>query len=326
VEFNRRLTVFEEGRFGSTTPWPIDFSREGLEAEFLWLGDSAAVNQQLWSSFPGVFGHYGVRGAKPGATVFGRYSDPQTGSADQRPVYLAGQFYGAGRVFYLGSGEMWRLRALDDRYFEQLYTRLIRHVSQGRLLLGSSRGMLLVDRDRYLLGGTVVVRAQLSDARFEPLDVSVVTLQVIRPDSTSEALQLTADPSRKGMYAGQFTALQEGTYRLEMTVPDAKDEQLSRRIQVRVPDLERENPQRNDALLSEIAKRSGGIYYVGADAVLGSRGVPPLVNQLQDRTEVTYLAGVTDRDFEHRWMEALLGVICGALCLEWLIRRLSKLA
>ena len=85
---------------------------------------------------------------------------------------MAGQFYGAGRVFYLGSGEMWRLRALDDRYFEQFYTKLIRHVSQGRLLLGSSRGMLLVDRDRYLLGNTVVVRGQLSDAQFEPLDAA----------------------------------------------------------------------------------------------------------------------------------------------------------
>ncbi len=106
---------------------------------------------------------------------------------------------------------MWRLRALDDSYFEQLYTKLIRHVSQGRLLLGSSRGMLLVDRDRYLLGNTVVVRAQLSDAQFEPLDVSSVTLQVIRPDSTTDRLQLMPDPSRKGMYVGQFTALLEGT-------------------------------------------------------------------------------------------------------------------
>jgi hypothetical protein len=326
VEFNRRLSLMEEGRFGSTVPWPIDFGREGLEAEFLWLGENAPMSQQVWSGFPGVYGYYGVRGAKPGATVYGRYSDPESGGGEGRPVYMAGQFYGAGRVFYMGSGEMWRLRALSDSYFEQIYTKLIRHVSQGRLLLGSSRGMLLVDRDRYLLGNTVVVRAQLSNAQFEPLDAPSVTLQVVRPDSTSEGLQLAADPARKGMYVGQFTALQEGTYRLEMTVPESGDEQLSRRIQVKVPDLERENPERNDTLLSEIAKRTGGFYYVGADAVLGARGVPHLVNQLHDRTEVTYLAGITDRAFEQQWMQGLLIVICGTLCLEWLIRRLSKLA
>jgi len=123
-----------------------------------------------------------------------------------------------------------------------------------------------------------------------------------------------------------LTALVEGTYRLELPVPEGNSEVLSRRIQVRVPDLERENPQRNDALLAELAKQTGGMYYVGADAVLGSRGLPPLVNQLQDRTETTYLAGVTDRDFEYDWMRSLLFVVAGALCVEWLIRRLLKLA
>ncbi|REK09430.1 MAG: hypothetical protein DWQ37_18505 [Planctomycetota bacterium] len=326
VEFNRRVVLFEEGRFGSTVPWPIDFTREGLEGEFLWLADSAIASEQIWGEFPGVFGYYSVRGAKPGATVYGRYSDPEAASGNDQPVYLAGQFYGSGRVFYLGSGEIWRLRALDDRYFEQFYTQLIRHVSQGRLLLGSSRGMLLVDRDRYLLGNTVVVRAQLSDPQFEPLDVPSVALEVVRPDSTSETLQMTPDPARKGMYVGQFTALVEGTYRLALPVPDSEDDVLTRRIQVRVPDIERENPERNDALLSELAKRTGGLYYVGAETVLGAAGMPPLPNQLQDRTETTYLAGVTDRDFEFDWMRGLLVFICGALCLEWLIRRLSKLA
>jgi heme/copper-type cytochrome/quinol oxidase subunit 4 len=326
VEFNRRISLMEEGRFGSTTPWPIEFTREGLEAEFLWLSDSAAASQQIWSSFPGVYGYYSVRGAKPGATVYGRYSDPEAGSGNERPVYMAGQFYGAGRVFYLGSGEMWRLRAMSDSYFEQFYTKLVRHVSQGRLLLGSSRGMLLVDRDRYLLGNTVVVRAQLSNVQFEPLDLPSVKLEVIRPDSTSETLQMMPDPARKGMYVGQFTALVEGTYRLEMAVPESDSDQLSRRIQVKVPDLERENPERNDALLSEIARRTGGTYYVGADAVLGVQGMPPLASQLHDRTEVTYLAGIADRDFEHQWLRGLLIAICGLLCFEWLVRRLVKLA
>jgi len=109
-------------------------------------------------------------------------------------------------------------------------------------------------------------------------------------------------------------------------VPQSDSEVLTRRIQVRVPDVERENPERNDALLADVAKRTGGIYYVGADAVLGTKGMPPLVKQLHDRTQTTYLAGVTDRDFDFDWMRGLLVIIAGALCLEWLIRRLSKLA
>ena len=143
-----------------------------------------------------------MRGPKPGATVYARFSDPAGGQGGQQPVYLAGQFYGSGSVFYLGSGEMWRLRAVDDTYFDQFYTKLIRHVSQGRLLRGSTRGVLLVGQDHYMLGNTVEVRAQLTNARLEPLDVPSVNLQVIQPDGAVATVALRPDPSRAGAYLG----------------------------------------------------------------------------------------------------------------------------
>ena len=326
VEFQRRLSILDDAQYGSETAWPIEFSREGTEAEFLWLADSATENRTAWASFDGVYGYYSVKGPKPGTTVYGRYNNPEAGLGDKMPIYFAGHFYGSGRVFYSGSGEMWRLRALDDAYFEQFYTKLIRHVSQGRLLRGSTQGVLLLQRERYSLGDTVVVRAQLSDARHEPLEVASVMIEVTRPDSTSQSLRLVADATRAGMYSGQFTALQEGSYRIDLPVPETVDDQLTRRIQVRVPDLERENSQRNDALLSEIANSTGGLYYVGLDAALGDQGAEPLVDQLRDRTEVTKLIGAPDQRFEEDMMKWLLAAICGALCLEWLVRRLSKLA
>lgn len=326
VEFFRRFSLLNDAEYGATTPWPLEFTREGSEAEFLWIADSATQNQVAWESFPGVFGYYAVKGAKPGATVYARYSDPETSLGDELPVYFAGHFYGAGRVFYLGSGEMWRLRSVDEAYFEQLYTKLLRHISQGRLLRGSTQGVLLVERDRYLLGNTVVVRAQLSNAQHDPLDVPSVTLQVTQPDSTTQTVLMKPDPARKGMYSGQFTVLQEGAFRLDLPVPETIDDQLTRRIQVRVPDLERENPQRNDALLSEITQGTGGRYFVGLASATGRNGVPSLASQLRDRTETTILSGAPDREFEKQVMTWLLAVICGALSLEWLIRRLSKLA
>ncbi len=177
VEFNRRLSLMEEGRFGSTTPWPIEFTSRRFGSRVPVAGrqrpaqpadlEQLSRRVRLLRRARGQAGRHGLR-----PLFRSRVGQPAT----DRPVYMAGQFYGAGRVFYMGSGEMWRLRALDDTYFEQFYTKLIRHVSQGRLLLGSSRGMLLVDRDRYLLGNTVVVRAQLSNAQFEPLDAASATL------------------------------------------------------------------------------------------------------------------------------------------------------
>ena len=328
VEFQRRFTTLNDAQFGESVAWPVVFSREGLEAEFLWLDESAEESMASWNSFPGVFGYYAVKGAKPGATVYGRFGDPQSGLDGQGAVYLAAQFYGAGRVFYLGSGEMWRLRAYDEAYFEQLYTKLIRHVSQGRLLRGSSQGVLLVERDRYLLGDTVVLRAQLSNALHEPLEVPSVALRVTRPDGTLFTIQLEADSAREGMYLGQFTALQEGTFRVELVAPDVTEEPLTSRIQVKVPDLEREHAERNDSLLSKIATSTGGVYYVGLKAALGmtTQTAQPLTGHLVSREEITTLVGAADQEFDRTLMQTMLWGICGLLCCEWLIRRLSKLA
>ncbi len=326
VEFPNRLAALENNTYAGKDPWPLEFTREGAEADFLCPCDTAAAGRQAWAGFPGVYGFCPVRGAKPGATVYARFSDPRTAQSGRQPVYFAGQFYGSGSVFYMGSGEMWRLRTLDESYFEQFYTKLIRHVSQGRLLRGSSRGVLLVGQDRYLLGNTVEVRAQLTNARLDPLDLPSVNLQVIQPDGGTTTVALRADKSRAGSYSGQFPALQEGTYRLELPVPESGNERLSRRIQVKVPDLERENPRRNDALLSSIAKNTGGKYYVGLQNALMGDGPDSLSQQLKDRTATTILTAAPNPQWEETWMRWMMIALCSLLCLEWLIRRLMKLA
>jgi hypothetical protein len=334
VEFQRRFSVLQEGVYTAAEPWPLEFTREGIEAEFLWLDDTAAAAREVWASFPGVYSYCPVRGPKPGATVLARFSDPRTGVSGQLPVFFAEQFYGSGRTFYIGSGELWRLRRTDPAYFERFYTKLVRHVSEGRLLRQSSRGVLLVGRDRYLVGTTVEVRAQLTDARLEPLEAPSVPLQVIAPDRSMRTVILEPDPSRAGTFAGRFPVLEEGSYQLDLAVPESEEEHLTRRVQVDVPDLERENPQRNDALLSRIAKGTTNKdldvqaeYYVGMSELIS----PPaskraLMHLLKDRTQTVTFTAAPDDDWEQTWLMWMMLALCGLLCCEWLIRRLAKLA
>ena len=107
-------------------------------------------------------------------------------------------------------------------------------------------------------------------------------------------------------------------------MPESDNERLVRRISVRLPELERENPQRNDALLSQIAKQTGGKYYVGVDAIL--RGESPLATALPDRTSTVIQTESPDPKWEDTWLRWMMFALCGVLCLEWLIRRLMKLA
>ncbi|MCA9230546.1 MAG: VWA domain-containing protein [Planctomycetales bacterium] len=327
VEFQRRLTLLDDGLYGSKNPWPLLFTREGEESDHLWLADTAAESRSLWSQFKGVFGCYAVKDAKPGARVLARYSDPDAGLSVERPVYWAEHFYGAGRVFYMGSGELWRLRSMDLSYFEVLTTRLIRHVSQGRLLRGSSHGQLLVERDRYSVGDEVILRAQLTNASREPLRVDRATARIVDPLGASQNVAMLADVDRPGSFVGQFNVRKEGSYRIELPVPDVPDEQLVRRIQVSVPNLEFDQTRRNDALLTAIASQTGGQFYPSINAaVAGSQSLPPVAQQIESRAEIRTLRGTPDQSFTELLNKYLLAVICGALCLEWLLRRLMKLA
>jgi hypothetical protein len=326
VEFDRNMS-FEGSTSEAKDPWPLEFTREGLESQFLWLADTAPASQLAWTAFPGVYSCFPVRGPKPAASVLARFSDPRAGRSGQPLPYFAGQFYGSGRVFYMGGAEMWRLRQVDEGSFERFYTKVIRHVSQGRLLRGSARGVLLVGQEQgYLLGSVVEVRAQLTTAQFDPLEAAAVPLDVFRPDGARQSVTLRAEAARPGTFAGQFTVGQEGTYRLELPIPEAAQQRLTRRIQVKVPDLELQNPQRNDALLARIARATGGRYYVGLDAATSAASPQALVSQLKDRTKTVILTAAPNPLDERWWLTVLMYSLCGLLCVEWLIRRLLKLA
>ena len=129
------------------------------------------------------------------------------------------------------------------------------------------------------------------------------------------------------MYIGQATVLQEGTYQLALSLPGGNEEPLTRYMQVRVPDLERTHAERNDPLLASIAKETGGIYYQQLDAAIHGEGAtPPLGQAIKSRAEVKLVKGAPDKEFARAQMHWLLGLIAGSLFLEWIVRRLNRLA
>ena len=331
VFYNQGGATLSLGHFGGTAAWPLEFTNDGLSSEFLWLADDQIGSEEIWALFDGVYGFYKAKDPKPGAKVFARFSDPDTAIDSDLPIYMAGHFYGAGRVFFQASGEMWRLRALDVTYFEQYYTKLIRWASQGRLLRDSSRGVLLVDKERCLLGDHVGIQAILTDAQHQPLLDETVSAVLVLPDGTRQPIELRQikDAARDGMFASQFTAMHDGDYRIELQVPQTTEEiLLTQEVRVRIPALEIENPKRNDALLKEIAELSQGDYYIGLTAVTNQAGASrvPLTSRLEPQDQQTTLPGTPDPNFEEKLMAWLIGLVCAALCLEWLLRRLARLA
>lgn len=332
--------LLDDARFENRESWPLEFTPDGMNAGFLQPSDDAVESAEVWQNFGGVYGYYATAGPKPGATVYARFSDPTTKTDEGLPVFFASQFYGGGRVFFMGSGELWRLRAAGDQYFDAIYTKLVRWVSEGRLLRDSNRGILLVDRNRAMVGDTITIRAILTDAQFQPLAVPSVDASILGPEGSVVPLQLNRleGQPREGTYGATWVPRRDGNYEIQIELTDGVDvETLSRTVQVRLPTLELERPRRNDAALESAAEITDGRYLVAVADSAGSTGSidwqdvhqkisRQLVGWLEPRSLTVVLPGTPDREFQLFRNAALMVLIAGALLLEWFLRRLHRLA
>jgi hypothetical protein len=331
------------GRFESETAWPLDFAGDAWQTDFIQVAKSVEESRTIWGRFRGLYSFFACDEPKPGATPIAYFSDPSTMTGGKKPIYLATQFYGAGRVAFQGGGEFWRLREVGDGYFDTYYTKLVRWAGQGRLLRDSDRGILLLDKQQAIMGEQVMVRAVLRDAQFQPTIFPDVKAKLIEPSGRSSPLVLTPipDPSQPGVYLGQFFTKATGTYEVQLPVGGLADQKLlTQQVMVRVPALEIQRPQRNDPLLNELANRTGGKYWIGMESLLPlpsvdtSSGVASpvaaigsaLPQSIESRDQTNYLPGSPDREFQQRLMGILMALIVGCLSMEWLIRRLSRLA
>jgi len=326
------------GRFESETAWPLDFASDAWQTDFIQIAKSVEESRKVWERFRGVYSFFACDEPKPGATPIAYFSDPTTMTGGKKPIYLATQFYGAGRVSFQGGGEFWRLREVGDNYFDTYYTKLIRWAGQGRLMRDSDRGILLLDKQQAIMGEQVMVRAVLRDAQFQPTILPDVKAKLIEPSGRNSPLILTPipDPSQPGVYLGQFFTKATGTYEVQLPVGGLADQQLlTQQVAVRVPALEIQRPQRNDPLLNELASRTGGKFWVGMDSLLPgqsdsigttSASKSSLPQSIESRDQTNYLPGSPDREFQQRLMGILMALIVGCLSMEWLIRRLSRLA
>ncbi|MGN6548145.1 MAG: hypothetical protein ACTHK7_24125 [Aureliella sp.] len=209
--------VLSTDRVESEKAWPLKITSDGLQTDFMWLSDDPQSSAKLWDEFEGVFTFNAAFELKPGAKALALFNDPSAAENGNLPIYIASQFYGAGRVVYEGGGELWRLRELGDVYFDRYYTKLVRWISQGRLLLDSDHGVLLVDRDQALLGDQVTVRAVLKDERFQPLLQSEVVARLLDPQKRN--LPLVLRPLevgvKPGVYTGKYPVQVAGEYTIQ---------------------------------------------------------------------------------------------------------------
>jgi len=322
IELRRPSEVGAGGAGGGELPRPLEFTREGREAEFLWLAPNQAASELAWETFPGVFTCYDGGSPKPGATVYARALPPAgRGGAAAAPVYFAGQFYGSGSVFSCGSAELWRLRSAVPGGHERLVTQLVRHVSQGRLLRGVRQGRLLVDRDRYPVGAAVVVRVVVPTAA----GAGSPNCRVMPPDGPAVDVPLVPEPGRGDVLRGSFAVSRAGRWQIDARLSGSA-EPMSRGIVAQLPDRELIRPRMNRVVLESVAAAAAGRTRFLADGPWTPADAVALAAALPERSRREYETGASDPVFKQRLNGLLLACAVGLLCVEWIGRRLMKLA
>ncbi|MDR2117056.1 MAG: VWA domain-containing protein [Planctomycetaceae bacterium] len=340
VEFWAKQSAFEHRYHADEQVWALKFSRAGEESEFLKPMDNPVESRTFWNEFPGFYGFFSVKGVKPAATLLAASGSPETMGRAETGALIVEQFYGAGRVLYFGSGELWRLRRSDEKAYEQIATKMLRYVSQGRLQRESDRGSLATDKQRYSLGSIAQLHITANDAQLNPITNSTVPVDVLSPSGTLRTVQGIIDPNMPGAYQTHLPLTEEGTWSIRFTIPGT-EEQITRTVQVRMSDLEREFPNRNEQILTKLATKSNGVYFrapTDALPIIKESTLYGNINFFKETNAQSYTGqpitellkirsqrAVPDTAAEEKMLRWFLLIICSVLMTEWTLRRLMKL-
>lgn len=300
-------------------PWPISLTPEGRTSRFLEISDATGRSDiDLWKQFRGIFRSYPVRAVRDGAVVLAAWNNPRARTQLGQPPFLASQFYGKGRTMFVSSAETWRLRAISAEGHQRFWTGMIRDVGQGRRVRGRSRGILLVDHSEATPGRTVTIRAQLFDARMQPLQRESVPISVTDDQGRPVKVptELRSDSRRAGQYANTFRPPRAGSWRVTLPVPESSDV-LQEVIEVSIPNLEARDSSQNVDLLTKLAAPNGGKYLKLSELSDQLEGLLP------DRSKPK----IVDEKLQTLWDRAwLMWLIICLLGTEWGLRRVVRLS
>ena len=302
----------------SVKAYPLGLTQAGQAADFLQLTDDPATAPEVWEEFPGVYRCYPTRAPKGGATVYAEFTDPLSRGRSGQPVLLAGQRYGLGAGLYLGSPEVWRLRSIDETYYDRFWVKLVRKAAEGRLKRGLERAVVLLEGKDYEIGQTVPVRARVVDVNYQPLPDAAITIDVYDPSGKPliPPPQLQQDRNRPEEYFGTLRVAVPGRYRIELSPPQPADK-VTAEINVVMPRLEASDPMQNVALLRNLSDGTGGRYVSITEA---EATLPELLPNVGHE----FLLDQRIRElWDRQWLLILIGCL---LATEWLTRKLLRLA
>lgn len=248
------------------------------------------------------------------------------GSAESRPLIMTMR-YGAGRVIYVATDEIWRWRyGRGETLPERFWLPLVRLLARESLARSGQAAIIDATPERATVDQPVQISVRLLDqsllsTRPESLTVRAKAEGV--PDGSEQTITLRPQESGRnvgeapsGLFTSSWTFAEPGDYTVRPTDSVLSGLGLNTKIEVRARDDEMREPAADHVLLADLAAATGG-------KVLKINSVKELAELLPNRQVRT--AGETVS--EPLWDKPLVWtVLILLLSLEWIGRRLIRLA
>lgn len=246
---------------------------------------------------------------------FNASSDP-----DSRSPAVITMRYGAGRVIYVATDEIWRWRyARGEELTERFWIPLIRLLGREGLARAGRDAMLRVSPRTAPMGVPITLELELLDSRLVDASPSAIRVRAEDRDGPlGEAIELLSEPSDASgrRFAAIWTPPGIGSYRLVADDPLFAGVGPDAMLEVFARDDERRRPETDHALLADLAEQTGG-------AVLTEEELASLADRLPNRAR--RITGTPE--IETLWDTPLtLLLIVVLLSVEWIGRRLIRLS
>src|SRR5260370_103500 len=233
-------------RRSTKKPWYLNFPGANKEMEFLKLDDDKDTPLSGWDEFffkkdhrdecdaEAKRGFYEVspgEAVKKGAQVSATITDPAAKMPDgSEHPFLVTMDYPQGRIVYLGSGEMRRLRGYKEIYYERFWIKLTRYAGAGTRLRQNKRGVLVMGR-QFSAGNFMRLEAQMFGVDSNPLPENAEVKAIMSPLNSDDPkdrkeIKLTAKRSSAtwgGWFQGRQLVETPGEYKIEVPIPGTPD-------------------------------------------------------------------------------------------------------
>ena len=303
------------GSPAAAEPFRLELTLDGQKGTALFhFARTGQESTDIWKALPPLCWFFETSSVKPGARVFAVHP-VRIGPEGKLPVIVMQQ-YGAGKVLFHATDELWRWRRLpQDSAYAQYWMQAIRYLSRSRLLGQTRTAELTADRVVYQHDETVTLRARFFSGQPAPADGGNVRVLVERPDAAPVSVELQQAPETPTVFEGNVPHLTEGTYHAWIAAPAFNEAPPSTSFRVEAPQRELQNRSLDRAELVQAAKLTHGRFYTMADAHQLPLHVPagqPVPLESEDPILLW-----------NRW-ELLLSIAL-LLLAEWLLRKRFRL-